>query len=50
MGRLTDKYTLITGGTSGIGLTTAQAFIAEGARRDRTQPGYPRRSRAHSGR
>lgn len=32
MGRLTDKYTLITGGTSGIGLATAQAFIAEGAR------------------
>ncbi|MGC0092973.1 short-chain dehydrogenase, partial [Enterobacter asburiae] len=27
MGRLTDKYTLITGGTSGIGLATAQAFI-----------------------
>jgi NAD(P)-dependent dehydrogenase (short-subunit alcohol dehydrogenase family) len=51
MGRLTDKYTLITGGTSGIGLATAQAFIAEGARRrDRTQPGHPRRSRTHSGR
>ena len=32
MGRLTDKYTLITGGTSGIGLATAQAFIAESAR------------------
>lgn len=31
MGRLADKYTLITGGTSGIGLATAQEFIAQGA-------------------
>jgi NAD(P)-dependent dehydrogenase (short-subunit alcohol dehydrogenase family) len=32
MGRLTDKNILITGGNSGIGLTTAQEFDREGAR------------------
>ena len=32
MNRLQGKRTLITGGTSGIGLATARQFIAEGAR------------------
>ena len=30
-GRFQDKVVVVTGGTSGIGLATAKAFVAEGA-------------------
>ncbi|SDZ42122.1 short chain dehydrogenase [Evansella caseinilytica] len=32
MGKFEGKVAVVTGGTSGIGLTTAQRFVSEGAK------------------
>ena len=58
MGKLSDKVAVITGGSSGIGLATAQRFVAEDAyvfhhrpatdRAGRLQPQHQQRSQERS--